>query len=94
VALVKPLTDVLLLVAGSLLDPARELVHVAFDFQEVVVGHLGPLLLDFALKLVPFALDLILVHIDLPLLSARGGDGVVRYEIDSSNNCAAKKPLL
>lgn len=60
--LVKPFPDVLFFVAGPFLDFAGELVHVALDFQKIVLRHLGPLLLDFALELIPFALNLILVH--------------------------------
>jgi hypothetical protein len=41
---------------------ADELVLIAFDLQQIVVGEPAPLFLDLALELLPATLDLILVH--------------------------------
>src|SRR6185369_12681382 len=54
------------------LDLADQLVAVAGDPVQVVVGELAPLLLHFALRLLPVALDAIPVHCEfLPLWCCR-----------------------
>jgi len=45
-----------------LLDLADELVALAADLLELVIGEIAPLLPDLALELLPVALDLIPVH--------------------------------
>src|SRR5258706_16361932 len=54
------------LVAGAavaLLDLAHELVALARDLVEFVVGELAPLFLDRALHLLPVAFDAVPVHV-------------------------------
>src|SRR6478609_5763516 len=70
-----PIGDLLLgLVAAdavALLDATQQLVALAGDDVEIVVGQLAPLLLDLALELLPVALDGVLVHD----VSPAGSDG-------------------
>src|ERR1043165_9448935 len=75
---VDPAIDLLLrLVLGdavALLDAADELVLLAVDDGDVVLGQLAPLLLDLAGELLPIAFDTIPIH--LALLVDRGIWGV------------------
>src|SRR5882757_6787865 len=48
--------------AVALLQPAGELLALALDHIEVVVGELAPLLLSLALELFPVAFDTIPIH--------------------------------
>src|SRR5262249_11492756 len=48
--------------AVALLDAAHELVALAVDDREVVIGQLAPALLDLAGELLPIAGDLIPIH--------------------------------
>src|ERR1700755_3297692 len=67
-----PIVDILFgLVLGEavpLLDLSLELVALAVDDVEVIVGKLAPLLLHLTLDLLPVSLDAIPVH--MPLLSS------------------------
>ena len=51
--------------AVALLQLAGELLAIAFDQIEVVVGQVSPLLLHLAFELLPVALDAIPVHLRL-----------------------------
>ena len=53
--------------AVALLQLALELIALAVDGGEVVVGELAPLLLDLARQLFPITLDAILIHDGLPI---------------------------
>src|SRR5580704_6156322 len=48
--------------AIALLDPAFELVALAVDLREIVVGELTPLLLDLAFGLLPVSFNAVPVH--------------------------------
>src|SRR3990170_1870529 len=74
--------------AVALLDAANELVLLAVDDRNVVLGQLAPLLLDLAGELLPVAFNAIPIHLSCPLLSMsdcslcempaqRGSTGVV-----------------
>src|SRR6185437_12016853 len=90
ILIVKPPADVLLLIARPLLDSAAELIHVAFDLEEIVVGHPGPFLLDFALELIPFALHLILIHSNTPLICMSRGCFVAVKNEGQQQACPSK----
>jgi hypothetical protein len=49
--------------AGALLNPANQLVLLALDELEIIIGELGPLLLELALGDVPVAFDFECIHI-------------------------------
>ena len=51
-----------LLDAVALLDPALQLLALAADGRQVVVGELAPLLLHFAFHRLPVPLDAVPVH--------------------------------
>jgi len=48
--------------AGAFLNPAIQLIVLAFDVLEVVIRQVGPFLLQFALGDVPVAFDFEGVH--------------------------------
>jgi hypothetical protein len=52
-----------LLDAVALLDTPDELVALAFDTGQIVIGQLAPLFLDLALELIPIALGRIPIHV-------------------------------
>src|SRR5215213_7807460 len=68
---IDPAIDLLLrLVLGNavaLLDAADELVLLAVDDGDVVLGQLAPLLLDLAGELLPIAFNAIPIHLPSPL---------------------------
>src|SRR5262245_31792861 len=51
-----------LLVAVSLLELAGELIALAADQRQVVVGELAPFFFDLSFQLFPIAFDLIPIH--------------------------------
>jgi hypothetical protein len=91
VTLVKPLTNIFFPISRLFLNFARKLIYVAFGFQKIVIGHPGPLLLDLALKLIPFAFNLILIHKFTPILCNRLRIVAVCDLMTISNKRAAKK---
>src|SRR5688572_27854741 len=60
-------------VAVALLELAGELVGVALDLVEVIVGQLAPLHLRFTFDLLPLALEDVRIHVAL-LLSCAGAE--------------------
>jgi hypothetical protein len=52
----------ILVLAVTFLDDAKEFGALAVDDVEIVIGQLAPLLLSFALELLPVAFDLIPIH--------------------------------
>ena len=70
-----PVVDFLLyLVLGipvARLDLALELLAVAVDLRDVVVGELAPLLLNFAGDLFPIAFDAVPIHWMAPQLELK-----------------------
>ena len=51
----------------ALLDASKQLVALAGDHVQVVVGELAPLLLDLALDLLPISFDTVFVHGAFPI---------------------------
>src|SRR5512140_1285798 len=56
----------------AFLDAPEQLVALAGDHVQVVVGELAPLLLELSLDLFPIAIDTVLVHLNLHSWFARG----------------------
>src|SRR5436190_22072527 len=52
--------------AVTLLSCAEQLVSLAFDTIEIIIGQFAPLFLDLASKLLPIAFDSVPVHLLLP----------------------------
>src|ERR671913_2055381 len=69
--------------AVALLDTANELVLLAVDDRNVVLGQLAPLLLDLAGELLPVAFNAIPIHLSSPLdvglLALRDGRSTWQY---------------
>src|SRR5262249_42110009 len=59
---VHPATDLLFLLSISFLQRARKLVVIAFDLQQIVIGKLAPLFLEFPFELFPLSLELFAIH--------------------------------
>src|SRR5690606_16173156 len=70
-----PIVDVaanaVLFDAIPLLDLALELIALAGDLVEIVVGEFAPLLLDLALELFPVSFDAVPIHHRSPCFEAK-----------------------
>src|SRR5690606_15502162 len=64
--------NTVLLDSVTLLDLAFELIALACDLIEIVIGQLAPLFLDLALELLPVAFHSIPVHLHAPCSPRRG----------------------
>jgi hypothetical protein len=60
--LVRPLHEQILFIAIPFLNFTDELVVIAFDLLQVIIGELPPLLFGFTFELHPFPFELISVH--------------------------------
>jgi hypothetical protein len=57
-----PAMDRLFVLSVSLLDQADELVVVAFNLHQIVIGEPTPLLLELFLEMIPLSLELFASH--------------------------------
>src|SRR5205823_8108890 len=80
--------------AIALLESAAELPALAFDYVEVVVAELPPLLLNLALERVPTAFDTIPIHhLLLPMLEMAGKPGArAKVPMRVPGTSAEKRP--
>jgi hypothetical protein len=62
VPMLDPAMDHLFVLSVSLLDQADELVVVAFNPHQIVIGEPAPLLLELSLKMIPISFELFASH--------------------------------
>src|SRR5208337_2561399 len=84
--------------AVALLDLSYQLVSLAVDGREIVIGQFAPLLFHFTHRLLPLSFDLIPVHFEPPELNIQllihSGDKRSEPEYSATPNCIGKFALL
>src|SRR5437899_822054 len=59
---IRPLADLFLHLPVTLFNGAIELVPIAINLQEIIIGEFSPVLLNLSLELVPTLFELLVVH--------------------------------
>src|SRR3989442_4029705 len=59
---IRPLADLFLHLPVTLFNGAIELVPIAINLQEIIIGEFSPVLLKMSLELVPTLFELLVVH--------------------------------